>query len=169
MAPIGRSDNCRACVRAQVEAQKARVKKVLRKLQTAFTLRVILEIAIPTCITAFELSGIVCQMQGWQPFIWGDARQSGRRLNGEIQRGVLVSKMVIIAKRDERPNFELDFLIAWTEIVFTDNSISNYGRVFALQHEDRLLDLNTFNLVGKYWEGIKAKFLEITKALRIHN
>jgi hypothetical protein len=38
-----------------------------------------------------------------------------------------------------------------------------------VHHEDRLLDLDAFDLIGKYREGIKAKFLEIAKPLGMYD
>jgi hypothetical protein len=76
---------------------------------------------------------------------------------------------VIIAEGAQGPEFEFDLLVGWLEAALIPKPILNYRRVLALQHEDRLLDLNTVNLVGEDKEGIKTKLLEITKPLRIHD
>src|SRR5271168_5223873 len=76
---------------------------------------------------------------------------------------------VIIAKGDQGLKLELDLLGRRPGSALISKSILNDRRVLALQHEDCLLDLETFNLVGEARERIKTKLLEITKALRMHN
>jgi hypothetical protein len=76
---------------------------------------------------------------------------------------------VVIAKGDEGPKFERDLLGEGFGTAHVPELILNYRRVLAVHHEDRLLDLDAFDLVGKYREGIKAKFLEIAKPLGMHD
>ncbi len=45
----------------------------------------------------------------------------------------------------------------------------NHRTVFAVNHEHGLLDLNTFNFVGKDWKGVETKLFEISKSLRVDN
>src|SRR5271170_1944547 len=166
---LRRSDDHRTCSGMQIKAQEARVKKVFCEIEPTFVLGLIFEIAVPTCIAAFKLPGIVCQVQRWQAGIGSDTRQSRQRRNSGIQSSVLVGCTVVVAKGDQGPKFERDLLGEGFGTAHVPELILNYRRVLAVHHEDCLLDLDAFDLVGKYREGIKAKFLEIAKPLGMHD
>jgi len=82
-----------------------------------------------------------------------------------VFRAVFSWVYVVVAKGDEGPKFERDLLGEGFGTAHVPELVLNYRRVLAVHHKDRLLDLDAFDLVGKYREGIKAKFLEIAKPL----
>ena len=91
--------------KAQVETQNQGIEEVFREIESAFALGVIFEVPVPVaCLPQFD--SVVSQMQRRQSLVRSDARQSRALLDLWIDRSILVSGAVIVAERDQRPEFK---------------------------------------------------------------
>src|SRR5579859_3869367 len=73
---------------------------------------------------------------------------------------------VIITKRNQRANLKPAFLVASRS---TTKFVFDHSGVFAMNHEERFLNLNAFGFIGKYREGIETEALEIVISLRVNH
>src|ERR1700751_6046918 len=79
-----------------------------------------------------------------------------------------MSGAVIIAKCDQGPDFQPQILRRLRMIVFLKFVVDNCA-VLALNHENRLLDLNAFDFIREDREWIEAELLQVTEALWMNN
>ena len=100
----------------QIEAQDEGIEEIFRKIQTAFALDVIFEIAVPIA-RLLQLRGVVGQIERRQSLVRSDGRQPGPSSTRWIQRAVLVGGAVVVAEGDQRPDFEPQVLWRFRMVV----------------------------------------------------
>src|SRR5215467_8383434 len=128
---------------AKMKVEHHGIKEIFNKIQAAFTLGVVLEIAVPAA-SLLEPVGVMREVKGWESCIRSDTRHSGNSFNLRIQSAVLVSRAVIITERDEGPDFEGDFFGQGGNAPL--DLVLNNCRVLTLHNKDGLLDFQAFHL-----------------------
>ena len=133
--------------------------------EPALTFDLVLEAAIPVAVPV-NFVCVVSEMQSGKPGVSGEADASGFFVNLAVDPRVLVNPAVKIAKGDERANLKRDIrgrIVAIAHVVMNDRA------VLAVDHEDRLLNLDAFDFVSENREWIQPKSLQIPIALRVNN
>src|SRR5258708_308835 len=104
----------------------------------------------------------------WKPFVGSEGRQSRSLFDGGIDAAIFVSGAVIVAKGNQRPDFQQQILGRFRVIVFSQFVLHD-GAVLAVDHENGLLDLNAFDFVGENREWIEPELLEMSKAVQLNS
>src|SRR5688572_5535883 len=73
-----------------------------------------------------------------------------------IQRSILVSGAVVVAKSNQRANLKVVGDV-FSLRLFSAKVVLNYGRIFALNHEDRFLNLDAMDFVSQNGKRIQTK------------
>src|SRR6266851_3640113 len=164
---LGGNDDRGLFAKPQVETYHQRIEEVFSEIETAFALRLVFKIAIP--FAGFpQLGSVVGQVQRWKAFVGSEGRQSRSLFDGGIDAAIFVSGAVIVAKGNQRPDFQQQILRRFRVIVFSQFVLHD-GAVLAVDHENGLLDLNAFDFVGENRKWIEAELLEMSKALLLNS
>src|SRR5690349_9144738 len=86
------------------------------------------------------------------------------RLNGGIDRVVLMRRSVIVAEGDDRTQFKRTPIGSLRDL----DIVFDYSRILAVSHEDTLRDFNALNAIYERWERIQAELGEIMMSLRVN-
>src|SRR5260370_519373 len=95
-------------------------------------------------------------MQRWQSRIGRELRSARTHRDSGVQAIVLMRGGMVVAKREQRPDFEHTVRGASAQFVLHNR------RVLALHHEDALLDLDAVHLVEEHRKWIETKLLEVS-------
>src|SRR6266478_5828571 len=149
--------------KAQVETQNQGVEEVLREIEPPFAFDVIFKVPVPVPRLP-QFGRIVGQEQRRQSLIRSDTRQSRTLLDRGIDGAVLVGGAVIVAERDQRPQFKPQLLWSFWVIVLLQFVLHDRA-VFTMNHEDGLFDLDALDFVGEDRKWVEAKLFEVFETL----
>src|SRR5258705_7181787 len=139
-------------------------KKIFGKVQAALLLDAVLKVAIPETVR-INLANIMSEMERRQIVVWRYGRKAIFAVDLVVENVVLMSCTVIVAKGNQGTNLKLDTLKSLIgcslQLVMHDDS------VLSLHHENRLLQSQSLDFVGKHRKGIEPKAGLILKALRM--
>ena len=97
----------------------------------------------------------VRQKKGGKIAVRREFHQPGIRLEGGVERAILVGGAVVIAERREGPYFQCAVRGgSAAQLVLDDSS------VFALYHEDRFFDLQAVHFIDEHGERVLAELLQ---------
>ena len=163
VARFGRGNNAKAyglvsgkCGRVNREPEREWTEKIFMEIQPSLLLNSILEVSIPETV-CLNLSRFISKMQCRKIRIGGNTHPAFRDFDTGIQSAVFVRGAVVIAKRNQRPNFEAVVQAVSFRGVRPAKLILHNCRVFALHHEHRFLDLDSISLVSEDGKWIEPK------------
>src|SRR6266567_8904102 len=153
--------------KAEVETQNQGVEEVLREIEPPFAFDVIFKVPVPVPHLP-QFGSIVGQEQRRQSLIRSDTRQSRTLLDRGIDCTVLVGGAVIVAERDQRPQFKPQFLWPFRMVVLLQFVLHDRA-VFTVDHENRLLDLDALDFVGEDRKWVEPKLFEVLETLWVND
>src|SRR5687768_2641155 len=163
IAEFGRGDDANTydvvsgkCGWVDRESQREWAKKIFMEIQPPLLLNSILEVSKPETVRLY-LSRFVSKMQCREIRIGGNAHPAFRDFDMRIQCAVFVRSAVVIAKRNQWPNFEAVVQAVRFPRQRPAKFILHNCRVLALHHEHRLLDLDSISLVNEDGKWIEPK------------
>src|SRR6266567_2113614 len=134
IARLGGGDHRGLTAKAQVETQNQWVEEVLREVEPPFAFDVIFKVPVPVPRLP-QFGSIVGQEQRRQSLIRSDTRQSRTLVDRGIDCTVLVGGAVIVAERDQRPQFKPQLLWPFWMIVLLQFVLHDRA-VFTMDHEN---------------------------------
>ena len=153
-----------------MELENKWIEKIFGEVKAAHPLDTVFKIAIPVS-SRFNLGGNMRYVQRRHVVIRLNANNRVLCFYLAIEALVFMSQAVIITKRYERGQFERAGNVRCYSARLIDcvsDFILHYSRVFAMNHKDRLLDQNVFDVICKDWKRVQPKACLKLVALRVN-